>query len=131
MKLKKVFSLVALSLAINSFVASNVQAGVYNKLENVNANQSAEDYFADKLQKKSKEEESLQEALSQEDVVDRSELLNQARDIRDDELDGLNQRYATREETTYVYEEPKDECGFFCSVWRVVTYPFRAIGRIF
>jgi D-alanyl-D-alanine carboxypeptidase len=118
-----------------------VHSGVYNKLKQVNV--TPDQYFDS--EDVSPEEKSIQDSLAQktaqeklskeaEAQIKEAEILKKAQSIRDQEINLLNEKFQAEKAAAGVEDKaPKTEKkrGFFSKVWRVITYPFRAIAKVF
>jgi len=117
-------------------------AGVYNKLKQVNV--TPEQYFDS--EDVSPEEKSLQNTMAQKAAQEKlskeaeakakeAEIMKKAESIREQEINLLNEKFQAEKTAANVDTEStkskEKKCGFFCKVWRVVTYPVRAIGKLF
>ncbi|MFM7459068.1 MAG: hypothetical protein ACKO3R_10500 [bacterium] len=118
-----------------------VHSGVYNKLKQVNV--TPDQYFDS--EDVSPEEKSIQDSLAQktaqeklskeaEAQIKEAEILKKAQSIRDQEINLLNEKFQAEKAAAGVEDKavkPKKKRGFFSKVWRVITYPFRAIAKVF
>jgi gliding motility-associated lipoprotein GldJ len=62
------------------------------------------------------------------------EVLKKAQDIREQEINLLNEKFQAEKAAAGVEDKaakPVKKRGFFSKVWRVITYPFRAIAKVF
>ena len=138
----KKLSLPILVLVLASQAGSlAVHSGVYNKLKQVNV--TPDQYFDS--EDVSPEEKSIQDSLAQktaqeklskeaEAQIKEAEILKKAQDIRDQEINLLNEKFQAEKAAAGVEDKaakPVKKRGFFSKVWRVITYPFRAIARVF
>ena len=118
-----------------------VHSGVYNKLKQVNV--TPDQYFDS--EDVSPEEKSIQDSLAQktaqeklskeaEAQIKEAEVLKKAQDIREQEINLLNEKFQAEKAAAgveYKDVKPVKKRGFFSKVWRVITYPFRAIAKVF
>ena len=118
-----------------------VHSGVYNKLKQVNV--TPDQYFDS--EDVSPEEKSIQDSLAQktaqeklskeaEAQIKEAEVLKKAQDIREQEINLLNEKFQAEKAAAGVEDKavkPVKKLGFFSKVWRVITYPFRAIAKVF
>ncbi|MFZ4084405.1 MAG: hypothetical protein ACOYK1_02535 [Vampirovibrionia bacterium] len=118
-----------------------VHSGVYNKLKQVNV--TPDQYFDS--EDVSPEEKSIQDSLAQktaqeklskeaEAQIKEAEVLKKAQDIREQEINLLNEKFQAEKAAAGVEDKavkPVKKRGFFSKVWRVITYPFRAIAKVF
>jgi D-alanyl-D-alanine carboxypeptidase len=118
-----------------------VHSGVYNKLKQVNI--TPDQYFDS--EDVSPEEKSIQDSLAQktaqeklskeaEAQIKEAEVLKKAQDIREQEINLLNEKFQAEKAAAGVEDKaakPVKKRGFFSKVWRVITYPFRAIAKVF
>jgi|694.fasta_scaffold00923_26 D-alanyl-D-alanine carboxypeptidase len=138
----KKLSLPILVLVLASQAGSlAVHSGVYNKLKQVNV--TPDQYFDS--EDVSPEEKSIQDSLAQktaqeklskeaEAQIKEAEILKKAQDIRDQEINLLNEKFQAEKAAAGVEDKaakPVKKRGFFSKVWRVITYPFRAIAKVF
>jgi D-alanyl-D-alanine carboxypeptidase len=138
----KKLSLPILVLVLASQAGSlAVHSGVYNKLKQVNV--TPDQYFDS--EDVSPEEKSIQDSLAQktaqeklskeaEAQIKEAEILKKAQSIRDQEINLLNEKFQAEKAAAGVEDKaakPVKKRGFFSKVWRVITYPFRAIARVF
>ena len=138
----KKLSLPILVLVLASQAGSlAVHSGVYNKLKQVNV--TPEQYFdsedvsqeeksiQDSLAKKTAQEKLSKEAEAQ---IKEADVLKKAQNIREQEINLLNEKFQAEKVAAGVEDKaakPDKKRGFFSKVWRVITYPFRAIARVF
>ena len=130
--MQKKFSVVFFSFIIAFVSFSPVFAGVYNKMEQVS---TGEEYFDDS-ETMSEEEKNLQGLLEEKEKLEKERaeqrlkaeqeekeksLLSSAEDLRSKEIQTLDDKFQA---DRLAYEETH-KCGFFCKVWKVITYPFR------
>jgi D-alanyl-D-alanine carboxypeptidase len=138
----KKLSLPILVLVLASQAGSlAVHSGVYNKLKQVNV--TPDQYFDS--EDVSPEEKSIQDSLAQktaqeklskeaEAQIKEAEVLKKAQDIREQEINLLNEKFQAEKAAAGVEDKaakPVKKRGFFSKVWRVITYPFRAIAKVF
>jgi hypothetical protein len=138
----KKLSLPILVLALASQAGSlSVHSGVYNKLKQVNV--TPDQYFDS--EDVSPEEKSIQDSLAQktaqeklskeaEAQIKEAEILKKAQSIREQEINLLNEKFQAEKVAAGVEDKaakPEKKRSFFSKVWRVITYPFRAIAKVF
>jgi flagellar biosynthesis GTPase FlhF len=138
----KKLSLPILVLVLASQAGSlAVHSGVYNKLKQVNV--TPDQYFDS--EDVSPEEKSIQDSLAQktaqeklskeaEAQIKEAEVFKKAQDIREQEINLLNEKFQAEKVAAGVEDKatkPAKKRGFFSKVWRVITYPFRAIAKVF
>jgi hypothetical protein len=118
-----------------------VHSGVYNKLKQVNV--TPDQYFDS--EDVSPEEKSIQDSLAQktaqeklskeaEAQIKEAEILKKAQSIREQEINLLNEKFQAEKVAAGVEDKaakPEKKRSFFSKVWRVITYPFRAIAKVF
>jgi hypothetical protein len=69
------------------------------------------------------EERKLAEAKRQEEA-----RLAKAQQLREKIIDELNGTY---EKEVGSKDKKSGNCGFLCKLWRIITYPFRLVGKLF
>lgn len=118
-----------------------VHSGVYNKLKQINV--SPEQYFDS--EDVSAEEKSLQEmankasqeklAKEAEAKAKETEVMKKAQDIREQEINLLNEKFQAEKEDAPIAKatesSKKKKSSFLSKVWKVISYPFRAVARVF
>ncbi|NQY79247.1 MAG: hypothetical protein HRT47_02930 [Candidatus Caenarcaniphilales bacterium] len=138
-------SLIILSFIFSPLNVLKANAGVYNKLQQVGGTIDDDSYFDTKNEELSEEEKALEEALAAKEAAElaakekakleaeakaakEAAVLEAAQDIRDQEIDVINEKF---QDQKIAAELDKDKCGFFCKVWKVITYPVRKVASIF
>ena len=59
----------------------------------------------------------------------REARLKKAQELRDAEIEAANSKFV--ETLANMSDEEIEKCGFWCKVWRFITFPFRMIGKLF
>ena len=136
--------IVLFSIFLNPLSSLKVNAGVYNKLQQV-GDFNDDEYFDSENKELSDEEKALEDILADEAAAElaakerakleaeakaakEEEILTKAQALRDQEIELINEKFQTQKEE---YEAEANKCGFFCKVWKVITYPVRKVASVF